>query len=695
MSVTVPTASGTEASGSPPPDDSGRRRRGWVVLVVLAVVAVALWDREPPTEEISAEEVGPPSVTYPEVRELALAAVPALRSETFFPGDGTFTAHARSIQGQVAVGQRSRRPGAFVFTTDPAGETWTPGSIEVAERAWVADVSPWMDTFVVGGAIAGPGMGSSIPTLWTGTEAGEFRVEEHPFPGPGRVDRIRVVHGDMFLMGQGAAPSTDTREPGSARFGRLLVGRPGAWSDITPDGFNVIVNDVVGYGDGLVAVGGNHEGAVVWWLASGSDQWVTIDLGPGMATGATMTSETGLVVSAFTSSPEGETVSLLFAGDAPGSLAPVGSPIRARIGDIASYDGGVLGTSVPDGASLWWYRFGKGWATIGVGAVVGLDRVVLDATTTPDLVAFGSAAGQPVLWSGGLAEPQVLDGSTVDEWEFVTLLPGGATQVLDVGTHVFAYRNTLDAETVWVSSNRSPWRGIETVDGFGLAGAAGNDDGWTLFGETETAGVVYSASANEPLSVQLVPAASLHHAVRVGSVLTVLATTDAGPVRIEFVDGAERFREPLDHLPARILQAGPILVGGEFGTGTVTVSRDEGRSWESLPGTHATVGWTGRRTLLVSADGVVSVLYPDTLDLMSLDDVDPSRSIIWGDGVLEASGFEFRLVARPTGEAVDVGVGAESGIDGVFERPIAGPNGYVLVSERGIPALYRWMRNFP
>lgn len=691
--MTVPTASGTEPQQPDPPIQGRRRWRGWWVLVACAILAVAFWDRDPGTQDVAADEVEPPSASFSVARELALGAVPALPSETFFPGDGTFTAHARSIQGQVAVGQRSRRPSAFVFTTDPAGETWTQGSIEVAERAWVADVSPWMDTFVVGGAIAGPGMGSSIPTLWTGTEAGEFRVEEHPFPGPGRVDRIRVVHGDMFLMGQGAAPSTDTLEAGSARFGRLLVGRPGAWSDITPDGFNVIVNDVVGYGDGLVAVGGDSDGAVVWWLASGSDEWVTIDLGPGMATGATMTSETGLVVSAFTSSPEGETVSLLFTGDAPGSLAPVGLPIRARIGRITSHGGGVLGTSVPgdDGVSLWWYRFGEGWAAIEVGSADGLDRVVASAISTQDLVAFGSAAGQPVLWSGGFADPQVLDGSPIAEWEFVSLLPGGATQVLDIGAHVIAYRNALDAGTVWVSSNRSPWHGIETVDGFGLAGATGTTDGWVIFGETETAGVVYSASVAEPLAVQLVPGASIRHAWRTGSVLTVLATTSTGPVRIEFVDGAERLREQLDHVPARIVQAGPVLLGGEFGAGTVTVSRDEGRSWESLPGTHATIGWTGNRTLLVSVDGGVSVLDPDTLDLMSVAEVDPGRSIAWGDGVLVASGFEFRLVALPTGDAVAISIGAERGIDGVFERPVAGPGGYALVTERGLPALYRWV----
>ena len=692
VSITVPTASGTEQLGPDSTVDGRRRRWGWWLVVAVVVVAIAAWDRDTASPEAVTGEVEPPTAVFPPSPRLPASVAPELRSETFFPGEGAFTAHAVSIHGQAAVGQRSNTPGAFAFTADPLGETWTPGSIEVAERAWVGDVSPWMDTFVIGGAIAGPGMGSSVPTLWSGTVAGEFHVLEHPFAGPGRVDRIRVVHGDIFLMGQGAAPFTDTLDVGSARFGRLLVGRPGAWSDITPDGFNVIVNDVVGYGDGLVAVGGNHVGAVAWWRAAGSDEWVTIDLGDGVATAATMTSGVGLVVSVMTVSSEGETLSALLAGTAPRALTALGLPIRAAIGEIEPFDGGVLGTSVAgdDGASLWSYRFGEGWATFALGTVSNLERVVLDATATPDVVAFGSAAGQPVLWSGGLAGPQVLEGHTVAEWEFVSLLPDGATQVLDIGTHLFAYRNALDAETVWVSSG-GPWRAIETVEGFGLAGATGNEDGWAMFGETDTAGVIYSVSVTEPLSVQLVPAASIRHAERIGSVLKVLATTQAGPVRIEFVDGAERSSESLDHLPARILAAGPILVGGEYGTGSVTVSHDQGRSWTSLPGTHTSVGWTGRRTLMVSEDGQVNVLYPETLNLMPLGDVDPSGAIVWHDGILVTSGAGVRLVGLSDGAVADIGVGAESGMGGVFERPIPGPSGLVLVTERGMPALYRWV----
>ena len=691
--MTVPTASGTEPQQPDPPRQGRRRWRGWWVLLAVATLALALWDRDSATEDLFVDEVEPPSASFSVAQEFALEAVPALQTETFFPGEGTFTAHAGSRHGQVAVGQRSDTAGAFVYTTDPAGEVWISGSIEVAERAWVGDVSPWMDTFVIGGAIAGPGMGSSVPTLWSGNVGGEFRVEEHPFPGPGRVDRLRVVHGDMYLMGQGAAPFTDTFASGSARFGRLLVGRPGSWSDITPDGFNVIVNDIVGYGDGLVAVGGDIDGAVAWWLAAGSDEWVTIDLGDDVATGAAMTTEEGLVVSVLTVSPEGDPSTSLLAGTAPRSLTAVGSPLRAAIRKIEPYAGGVMGSSVAgdDGTGLWWYRFGEAWTAIRVGAFVGLDRIVHDATATPDLVAFGSAAGQPAMWSGGVTEPRILRRFTPPEWEFVSLLPGGANRVLDIGTHLFAYRNALDAGTVWVSSNRSPWHGVETVDGFGLAGATGSDDGWVMFGETDTMGVVYEVYRNGELMVHLLPGDSIRHAARSGSVLAVLASSGAGPVRIELVDGTERGRTALDHLPARILQAGPMLVGGEFGAGVVTVSRDGGESWEPLAGTHVAVGWTGRRTLLVSEEGQVNVLYPETLELKPLADVDPTRSMVWADGVLVASGSEFRLVARASGEVADVAPGVDGGIDGVFERPISGPGGYVLVTERGFPALYRWV----
>jgi hypothetical protein len=269
VSITVPTAedSARDESTGPSP------KRGRIGLLVFAGVIVAfvvgMWAGE---ERITAPSTGPiesPTGGFPESEQAADRSMvyPEFSQEVFFPGNGEFTALARSIHGYAAIGRQFIGSGGFVWTADPTAEEWTRRQIEVAERAYLGDVVAFVDGFYIGGAIVGPGMGSSIPTLWGGSVDRDFTVVDHPFAGPGRIDALRVIGGELYVIGQGSAPFSDTLRPGTARVPRLVAQRTEGWVDLTPTGSNVIVTDVVGFDDGIVAAGADADQALVWWQA--------------------------------------------------------------------------------------------------------------------------------------------------------------------------------------------------------------------------------------------------------------------------------------------------------------------------------------------------------------------------------------------------------------------------------------------
>ncbi|MFP5333664.1 MAG: hypothetical protein ACLGHX_15055, partial [Acidimicrobiia bacterium] len=508
MSIQVPTASDS------PPTTQQRRKRGgkwWLGVIVGVAVAASIVGERTPSTQPTVDALDPPSVDFvvPATPQVVPYALPV---ETFFPGDGSFTTISSSIHGRVAAGQRTDTAGAFVYTADPGGERWERQDIDVGERAWIGTSAAWTDGFVVGGAIVGPGMGSSVPTLWYGVPDGDFGVLEHPFAGPGRVDRLRVVLGDMYLVGQGAAPFSDSDDTGDARFGRLLTGRPGSWTDITPSGFSVLVTDVFGSSDGIVAVGGDSDGAVVWWRADPRADWTSFRLGEGTATGLVRVEDGRLVVAVARTTPEGERATQLFVGDHPRTLVANPSTVGARIDWLQAVPDGVIGGDASTEGAGWVYRFGDGWSRISLGDGTDLDRHVRAAETARGVVLVGSAAGQPVMWTMPPGAPSLAAEAIDTGWQPVSVLPGDSTTVLDVGSYLFAFENSLDVGTVWVAAEDGAWRATETVPGFGVAGATQHADGWVLFGETGYAGVVYEGGSETSLTV--IPGLSVRYAAK-------------------------------------------------------------------------------------------------------------------------------------------------------------------------------------
>ncbi|MDX1447530.1 MAG: hypothetical protein R3246_00570 [Acidimicrobiia bacterium] len=698
MSISVPTAVEKPTDPSPPGGGPGRRWVGWLAIVVVALLAVVALEPESETSAEATDPVDAPSVTFPD--DATVAAMPDLDREIVFPGEGRVVALAGSLSGQVLVGQRSEPAGAFVYTADPAGMEWSPAPLAVAERAWVGAVSPWIDGFVIGGAIVGPGMGSSVPTLWAGLAGGEFSTIEHPFPGPGRIDRIEVIGGDLYLVGQASAPFTDTGRDGVARFGRLLVGRPNEWTDITPPGASVLVADIAGFDDGLVAVGGDDGGAVLWWTTDPSSEWSTIRLGAGLATDV-VAYPASVVVSARATRSDGVVVSRLLAGASPDALDPVGFPVEVPIDGLVPVDGGVLGGSPAEarGSGLWLHREATGWEPVPLGRSLPGARVAYAGASPGVLTVVGSSAGQPAIWTGSDLPSRVNLESGSRQWQFVSLLPtvprtvsDASPTVVSTGTYLYAFTDSLDVRTLWVSSASGPWRAFETVDGFGFVGATEHPGGAVVFGDTGYQSVVYEFSGTSAPEVHVLPGLAVRHAARGDGGLTVLGVEEGTPVRLRLEDDGAAARQDLGSLPARITVADGVLIGASFGEPGIAVSHDDGVSWRTVPHVFLPEGMPGRPVLVISTTGEVLALDPHTMELTSTGHgLESNRVVNWGSGLVVERGLSPIVVADPEEGTSSLDLGVSEGMRGVFVRVVAGPGRYVLVTERGTPALYRWL----
>lgn len=681
MSIQVPTA-----SQSPPTTPQRRNPVGkwWLGVVVAVAVASSIVGERTPSTQPTVDALDPPSVDF--VVHATPQVVPyALPVETFFPGDGSFTTISSSIHGRVAAGQRTDTAGAFVYTADPGGERWERQDIDVGERAWIGTSAAWMDGFVVGGAIVGPGMGSSVPTLWYGVPDGEFGVLEHPFSGPGRVDRLRVILGDMYLVGQGAAPFSDSDDTGDARFGRLLTGRPGSWTDITPPGLSVLVTDVVGSSDRIVATGGDADGAVVWWRTDPEAGWASVRLGEGTATGLVRTEDDRLVVAVARTTPKGDPTTHLFAGDHPRALVANPSPIGVRVDWLQAVPDGVIGGAAS--SQGWIYRSGDGWSAISLGDGTDLDRDVRAGETARGMVLVGSAAGQPAMWTMPPGAPSLAAEAFSTGWESVSILPGNSTTVLDVGPYLFAFENALDVGTVWVAAEDGAWRATETVPGFGVAGATRHADGWVLFGETGYAGVVYEGGTKTSLTV--IPGLSVRYAARTDDHLIMLGITDRGPVRVEKTSGTEPDIQPIEFLPARIVAGDGFLIGASFGVSPLWTSTDGGITWIETAGEVDLLGSTGAQVWVVSSSGWL--VEAGTDGIVPVVPLASGDIVLWGDGA--AVTMPLGVVAYDgSAEAVlRVGTDVASGMTGVFQELVPGPGRYALATDRGDLALFRWV----
>ena len=719
MSITVPTAERTGTEPPPRPASGGRLR--WVVSVVVAVTVAATWGGEERISAPSSVETPGTSLQTTGVAD-ALAPtveVPRVWNQSFFPGAGTFTGVAVSGHGTVAVGRRAMSDDAFVWTAGPAGGgEWRERVIEAGSEAVVLDVVAYLDGFVIGGALTEPGLGTSSPALWYGTAESDFAVMDHPFEGPGRIDAVRVIGGDLVVLGQASGPFADNLTPGTARFGRVLVGRPGAWEDVTPDGFSVIVTEVIGTARGWLAVGGDAAGAAIWWRSDPATEWA--DVTPdgferGVVTDVVSHPDGGFAAVARTWDSDGTPRSHLLRADGPGGWVAEGEPLRRDVGWIEPVPGGVIGGgfdsigTATDSNALWTFAFGGSWEFVHVTEARPPGRWPTSLRSSSAGVIAGTAAGQPVLWTDGSGSPLPVPEAFVTDpvWEAVGALPGSEFRLVDTGVHLFAVRPAIDPRSVWIATDGSDWSRVEVDPWFVLSGFGETSDGPVLWGTSGPEGIVYDiADDGSRWAIRRLPRMTISHVGERDGTLLIFGTGPDGPVRLEHTrDGSEARSVPLDDLPSLMIEHGELLIGVEYARPAdgLRLSRDQGETWVGIDVPVFTIGASAGRLVIVTAEPDQRILVLDEATPDVIEVPRPSELVFgsdsglratimtWAGGVVARGPSVLRMLPDLTGTVEDLSLLPASGLRGVLVDLVPGPRGYAIVSEAGESVLYRWV----
>jgi len=712
VSITVPTA---ERTGTDPP--RGPSASGWLrwvaAVAVVAIVAAVLVDDERSGAPSTAE---PPGVNLPTSVASPTVEVSRVWNETFFPGAGVFTGVAASTSGVVAIGQHAMTDGAFVWAAGRADGAWQERAIERSAEAVVLDVAPALGGFVIAGALAQPGLGTSSPALWFGTADSDFAIFDQPFEGPGRVDAVRVIRGDLVVLGQASGAFADNLLPGTARFGRVLVGRPGSWEDVTPDGFSVVVTEMIGTGSGWLAVGADAAGAAIWWRAGPGAEWVDVrpdGLERGVITDVVAHPDGGFAAVARTWDSDGTPRSHLLRASGPRDWVAEGAPLRRDVGWIEPVSGGVIGGGLAsigaatDSTQLWTFAFGGSWDFVTVTDRSGPGR---QPTTLRGFAAgmiAGGTAGQPTIWTDGTPPPTPEAIVTDRVWEAVGPLPGSDFGLVDTGSHLFATQPLINPRSVWISTDGSDWTRVEVDPSFVLAGFGETSDGPVIWGTSGSGGIVYDiADDGSRWAIRRLPGMTIGHVGDRAGTLLIFGTGPEGPVRLEYTrDGAGARSVPLEHLPSLMIEHGDLLIGAGYARPLdgLSLSGDRGESWVDIGVPVFTIGSSGGRLVVVTAETDQRILVLDEAALQVTELPRPSGLVFgsesglratimtWADGVVARGPSVLRLLPDLTGTVEDVPLLPESGMNGVLLDLVPGPRGYAIVSEAGEAVLYRWV----
>ena len=723
MSITVPTAQ--QRSGATPPRPPGGHGsvRGLVALIATVAVTMLAWGgRESPSSPTMTDAGEPvlsagesPTADESAAAELTRSAAEIEWEDTYFPGTGAVTGAATSIHGMAVVGQR-RFPGgeAFVWTRAPGSDQWVGGTLEGGANAVVRDVEAYVDGFVVAGAIVEPGSGTSVPTLWFGTAGSAFTVRDRPFAGPGRIDQVHVIAGRLVLVGQAAGPFSDHLQPGAARFGRLLSGSPGTWTDLTPSGASVVVSDVVEFADGLLAVGADSGGPLAWWRSEITEEWSATRIASderAVAVDVVSHPDGGFAALVRTWADRDTPVSTVFRAEHPEVWDQTGLPLRRALGWIEPSDSGVVAGAydsvgpTADSPVLW---------HLGPLAHWSYERVVSDRGTLARTelrgargdTVFGSVASQPVVWhprgtnDGGM----VVSPESSNEWRRAGPLPAESLDVIDTGRHLIAFARPPDAGGLWISADGQEFRRVNVHADFDLGGVGETDAGAMLWGQIGSAGVIYDVGAEDGsvLATRTLPATSVRHVSESRYGRRILAETPSGPARIVFGDRGDQTVTAVPALPPRIVDHAGVLIGFDHvrPIGSLMFSPDRGDSWRRLKVSGFSLATSQGALVVVSGDRRMWAVQLDTFEVHEVDvpdrvtfDSTPALGAFlpgWVGGFIVDGPAHLAFGADLAPILTNVSTAVESGMLGVFVGAVPGPRGYAVVAEGGQSVLYRW-----
>jgi len=356
---------------------------------------------------------------------------------------------------------------------------------------------------------------------------------------------------------------------------------------------------------------------------------------------------------------------------------------------------------------LWTFAFGGSWDFVTVTDRSGPGR---QPTTLRGFAAgmiAGGTAGQPTIWTDGTPPPTPEAIVTDRVWEAVGPLPGSDFGLVDTGSHLFATQPLINPRSVWISTDGSDWTRVEVDPSFVLAGFGETSDGPVIWGTSGSGGIVYDiADDGSRWAIRRLPGMTIGHVGDRAGTLLIFGTGPEGPVRLEYTrDGAGARSVPLEHLPSLMIEHGDLLIGAGYARPLdgLSLSGDRGESWVDIGVPVFTIGSSGGRLVVVTAETDQRILVLDEAALQVTELPRPSGLVFgsesglratimtWADGVVARGPSVLRLLPDLTGTVEDVPLLPESGMNGVLLDLVPGPRGYAIVSEAGEAVLYRWV----
>ncbi|HSJ27148.1 MAG TPA: hypothetical protein VLB67_02990 [Acidimicrobiia bacterium] len=634
---------------------------------------------------------------------------------THFPGEGSFVDVAVGDTGSVAIAHigaawSSGAGAPMVWAHD--GSEWRTLELEDSARARPVSVAFDGELVVVVGTV---GDESPTATVWSGPLGGPLGIVDRPFASPGRLEVVRVLDGRLVIVGRLTSTPFDPTHTS-----RVLTGRPGDWTDITPPGSGVVVNEVMTTGQEWVAVGGSGNRAAIWHSSDGGAAWSEVR--PETDPGTMMTDVAAVGPDIYAIARQVDNDSRLLR-HREGVWLPVGEPGSRAISWIGTVGGELVGGQVaahrdrPHLPYLWRLLPTDRWAIVSMQnpehATGGWTTVF--AAAADDLLV-GSSLGQPAIWHPSsvttVTMPDVPDG--IRQWELVATLPWPNTYVWVEDDVLLAKGLSDDAErqpspTAFVSEDGSTWEALPLPDD------------WTFSGMRRVAGkTVVVGSDQWDVAVGVLEDDGFRTlAAAPGRLSGFDAHDDEVILYVRLASTTTRFTVPLNpELPVTetVLSWNPVnvmplgdglvlaaeSVGDDWPPGALRVSVDGGRRWTAIDIRPWHVLRLGDEVVIVTGDppqtsyrlvldddvGVEPVTLPD--EFLGLGNSHLFQYLFdWAGGVATRE-VDAGLLWLPSlrADPVTIDVSPATGFNGAFLWPT---DGYVVASEGGEPVLYRWL----
>jgi len=638
---------------------------------------------------------------------------------TIFPGAGAFTGVMTGSAGGVAFGSASSTrygPPALVWTSGPELDEWWEAQLEGGNGAIARAAAVDEDGMLLVGARLAETTGEPAPTVWVGTPSEGFRIVDVTWDGEGYLESVAVAGDRYVVTGQAAALRPDRFGRRPERAGRVLVGVPGEWIDVTPPGTSVVVSKVLVTGDEWVAVGGAGESAVIWRSPDEGATWETTL--PGGDPGAVVTDIVGdddgrLTAVATAVNEFGGQATHLFrsVGKSWERLANAGNrdmrwiiPVSGGVAGGPGVDRPLVVTGGP--ASISEFGFETGWTTTYLpetGAPVMGANSAFDGL---DGFLVGTVGLQPAFWTRSaitVVPPEVVRR----HWQRLGPLSSRTSMALSAGDRIVDFTPELDR--LAVTTDGAEWESLDLPDGFDVDRFAGEGPLIVAAGTEQTGVVILVIDADNQVRRRAgFPGDRILglHLEDGTIVLFYSGSGDAFLARMTVGGDEPPQVQPLPVLPEQLVFFDDGLIAGtvaELQSYRAILSTDGGVTWQTLDVAAAYVVSVGGQPVAATGRGPTTFVRLDPgpparpvafdVDFGEMGDNEFIRS--WADGlyVFDQDGTRIRYLPRIGADIVDIPLTPAAGFDGVIQA--LAPDGLAVATESGEFVLYRWLGTRP